>query len=101
MFPLTDSPTELCTADGGNTLYWLNKDVWKMDIHSDALPAEPFVRNIGTIFYGLAIDSKRSEIYVADAIDYQQQGMVYRYSSQGEILDTFYVGVIPGFIMIQ
>lgn len=101
MFPITDSPTELCTADGGNTLYWLNKDVWKMDIHSDVLPTEPFVRNIGTIFYGLAIDSKRSEIYVADAIDYQQQGMVYRYSSQGEILDTFYVGVIPGFILIQ
>ena len=101
VFPITDSPTELCVADNGNTLFWLNKDVWKMDIHSEVLPSKPFVYNIGTIFYGLSIDNKRNEIYVADAIDYQQQGMVYRYSSQGEILDSFYVGVIPGFFMIQ
>ena len=34
--------------------------------------------------------------YVADAIDYQQQGIVYRYSSEGELIDEFYVGIIPG-----
>ncbi|MBR7097583.1 MAG: YncE family protein, partial [Alistipes sp.] len=35
-------------------------------------------------------------VYIADAIDYQQQGKVYRYSATGELLDEFYVGIIPG-----
>ena len=34
--------------------------------------------------------------YIADAIDYVQQGMVYRYSKDRELLDKFYVGIIPG-----
>ena len=34
--------------------------------------------------------------YVADAIDYQQKGIVYRYSPEGELLDEFRVGIIPG-----
>ena len=36
------------------------------------------------------------DVYIADAIDYQQQGMILRYSPQGEELDKFYVGIIPG-----
>jgi hypothetical protein len=35
-------------------------------------------------------------VYVADAIDYVQQGMIYRYSKDRELIDKFYVGIIPG-----
>lgn len=98
-FPITDSPSELTVSSDGKCLYWLNKDVWKMSVTDEKLPSTPFIRNIGTIFYGLSLDSFRYEIYVADAIDYQQQGMVYRYSSQGDMIDSFYVGIIPGFIV--
>ena len=98
-FPITDSPSELTVSSDGKCLYWLNKDVWKMSVTDEKLPSTPFIRNIGTIFYGLSLDSFRNEIYVADAIDYQQQGMVYRYSSQGDMIDSFYVGIIPGFIV--
>lgn len=35
-------------------------------------------------------------MYVADAIDYQQQGVVYRYTAKGEPVDEFHVGVAPG-----
>ena len=34
-------------------------------------------------------------LYLADAIDYQQEGIVYRYSATGKCLVSFYVGVIP------
>jgi len=37
-----------------------------------------------------------SEVYVADAIDYVQDGVILRYSPEGELLDEFYVGIIPG-----
>ena len=36
------------------------------------------------------------DVYVADAIDYVQNCVVLRYSAEGELLDTFTVGIIPG-----
>jgi len=36
------------------------------------------------------------EVYVADAIDYQQAGMISRYTALGEFVDSFYAGIIPG-----
>ncbi|MDD3108749.1 MAG: YncE family protein, partial [Alistipes sp.] len=42
------------------------------------------------------VDPYRSEVYVADAIDYVQSGRVYRYTPQGTLLDDFAAGVIPG-----
>ncbi len=49
-----------------------------------------------TIYYGLTVNPDNGEVYIADAIDYQQQGMMYRYSPQGKLIDEFYVGIIPG-----
>ena len=37
-----------------------------------------------------------SDVYLADAIDYTQPGRIYRYNAQGELLDQFEVGIIPG-----
>ena len=42
------------------------------------------------------VNPANGEVYIADAIDYQQQGKIYRYSPEGELLDEFYVGIIPG-----
>jgi hypothetical protein len=44
----------------------------------------------------LTICPRTGDVYIADAIDYVQQGMVYRYSSDGVLIDSFYVGIIPG-----
>ena len=40
--------------------------------------------------------SATSEVYVADAIDYVQHGVVYRFTPQGRALDTLRVGIVPG-----
>lgn len=95
-FKLGNVPSELQINGEGNTLYWINDDVWRMDVNAQALPSEPFIKYRNTKYYGLTVDPENEEVYVADAIDYSQQGMIYRFSSEGELKDSFYVGVTPG-----
>jgi len=80
----------------GERLYWIDNDVWRMEVTADRMPEQPFLASRGTKYYGLTVDPVRGDVYVADAVDYQQQGVVCRYSSDGELLDEFRAGVIPG-----
>ena len=93
---LGDDPSELQLNGTGDKIYWINDDVWEMDVTAQSLPVRPFLEYQETIYYGLTIDPISGDVYVADAIDYQQQGKVYRFSRDGELLDEFYVGIIPG-----
>lgn len=95
-FAMGDDPSEVQINGAGNKIYWLNEDVWEMDVEAEWLPVRPFLEQRETIYYGLTVDPHSGEVYVADAIDYQQQGMIYRYSPTGELIDEFYVGIIPG-----
>ena len=95
-FNLGDWPSEVQLNGAGDKLYWLNDDVWEMDVTADRIPAKPFLEYQETLYYGLTIDPASGDVYVADAIDYQQQGKVYRFTSAGELVDEFYVGIIPG-----
>ena len=67
-----------------------------MDVDSRRLPARPVIESRGTKYYGLTVSPADGDIYVADAIDYQQQGIIYRYSGDGRLKAQFYTGVIPG-----
>lgn len=95
-FRLGDAPSEIAIDGAGATLYWINDDIWRMDVDDDRLPVRPFIESRGTIYYGLTVDPATSEIYVADAIDYVQNGIIYRYDTAGTLVDSFYVGVTPG-----
>ena len=91
-----DAPSEVQINGRGDTLYWINDDIWSMSVDADRAPVRPFLDSRGTIYYGLTVDPKSDEVYIADAVDYTQQGKIYRYSASGELLDEFYVGIIPG-----
>ncbi len=93
---LGDTPSELQTNGDGDRLYWLNNDVWCMNVTASQLPVQPFLEQRATKYYGLTVDPGSNEVYVADAIDYQQQGMIYRYSPDGHLINEFYVGITPG-----
>lgn len=94
--PKRETAGKLSMNGACDTLYWINDDVWRMDVTADALPPAPFIASHGTRYYGLTVDPSNSEVYIADAIDYQQQGIVYRYTSDGILVDEFYTGVTPG-----
>lgn len=91
-----DAPSEVQINGRGNTLYWINDDIWSMSVDADRVPVRPFLDSRSTIYYGLTVDPLTDEVYIADAVDYTQQGKIYRYSASGELIDEFYVGIIPG-----
>ncbi|MDE7126173.1 MAG: YncE family protein, partial [Muribaculaceae bacterium] len=94
-FRLGDTPAKLQLNGSKDMLYWINDDVWQMDVTSERLPVRPLLDSRGTKYYGLTVNPVNSEVYVADAIDYQQQGIIYRYTPQGSLISEFYVGVSP------
>ncbi len=95
-FKLGDSPSEVQINGEGDKLFWINDDIWAMDVDADRIPARPFLKYRDTKYYGLTVNPRNGDVYVADAIDYQQQGIIYRYRADGEPVDEFYVGVTPG-----
>ncbi len=95
-FKLGDYCSKLCINGKKDTLYWINGDVWKMDVNASALPSQSFLPSNGTYYYGLTIAPSTGDVYVADAIDYTQSGLVRRYSPEGKLTDEFTVGVNPG-----
>ncbi|MEG1863709.1 MAG: YncE family protein [Alistipes sp.] len=95
-FKFGDSPSEVQLNSGCDTLYFINRSVWRMAVTANRIPVRPFLESQETKYFGLTINPATSEVYVADALDNQQPGIVYRYSAQGKLLDEFRVGVSPG-----
>jgi len=98
-FNIENNPTELAINGTGDTLYFIDRNVYRLAVDSATSP-EMFIEShyAATIggFYGLGVDPATSEVYVADAIDHVQRGLVYRYSPDGVPLDTLKVGISPG-----
>ncbi len=81
------------TAD---SLFFMNNGIVKMSISDKSIPVERLITN-EKLWYSLAVSPFADELYCADAIDYAQNGVVYRYSTGGALIDSFYAGVNPGF----
>lgn len=99
-FTLGDHPFGLCLNNTKDTLFFINRHVWRIAITAKSLPDQPFITSeysdVYGGFYSLGVDPETSEIYVGDAIDHQQNGIVYRYSPSGILQDRFKVGISPG-----
>ncbi|MBL4669705.1 MAG: YncE family protein [Flavobacteriales bacterium] len=103
LFPNTsESPGNLKINTTGNQLYFINSAIYRMNINDVSLPTNPFITNNGNIYYGLGIDPINEDVYVSDAIDYVQNGIIFRYSNTGALVDQFNSGIIPGeFLFIK
>lgn len=96
----TLNATNLCINSTKDTLYFTNNGVYKISINANSIPSSPMIKQkSGSIFYGLGVEPISNDIYIADALDYNQQGLVTRYTSTGDSLRQFRVGIIPnGFV---
>lgn len=92
-FPSVNNyPGNLEISGDGNTLYYVDGQVYQMNINDNALPATPFT---SAFAYKCGVDPVDDIVYVSDAGDFNSNGKVYRFESNGTPLDTFDVGVIP------
>lgn len=90
------SPTHLCKNDTGDSLYFLNQNIYGMPVSAANLPETPILQSEGRYYYSLAVDPATSDILLSDAIDYQQPGMIYHYSAKGVLKGSYQAGIIPG-----
>ncbi len=91
-------PTELHINGSGDTLWFLNRHLWRMPIEGsvpEMFIESPYASGFNGGFYGLEVDPSNSELYISDAIDYVQRGRVYRYLPDGVPLDTLRTGISP------
>lgn len=99
-FSPEERPTDLRINGTGDTLYFINGDIYRYAIHGTEDPEliieSPYQGSAWTGFYSLDVDPVSSELYVADAIDFVQPGKIYRFTPEGEPLDTFRSGIAPG-----
>ncbi len=98
-FTSADSPNQLCINKTRDTLYYLNKGIFQFPIISGALPAFPLVNQGSKAYYGLGINPVDYNIYVSDAIDYQQKSNIEIYLVNGSFKTSFHAGYISnGFV---
>ncbi len=98
-FPSLEMSPEQLTINGkADTLYFLNKDVYQMPIDAQSLTEIPFIEAGNRNFFTIAIHPHQSTVMVTDAINYVQNGYVFRYRPNGILIDSLKAGIIPGFI---
>ena len=95
------SPACLNISGDGTNLFYLEGGVRKMNISAAGLPQSPFIAEEGSYFYKLGVNPVNDDVFVTDAIDYQQQGFVMLYNSAGVLQSKLRAGIIPGMICFK
>lgn len=69
--------------------------VYKIAKNATIVPNRFFVNGPNANYYGVAVNQKNGDVYISDTKGFTQAGDVNRYSSQGEFLSSWTVGLGP------
>ena len=73
--------------------------IYQMHPTDTVIPTSTFIRSNNWNVYGLNADPTTGDIYISDAVDYQQASNIMRYSQTGTLIDHFTAGIISnGFV---
>jgi hypothetical protein len=89
---LAASASDLVTANG--KIYFLYGG--KLMRWDPQMPANGPTVFVNGQFYAFGYHAAEDVFYLGDPVDYQSEGTVYRYASDGTLLSTFSSGIIPG-----
>ena len=79
-------------------MYFIDKSVYRYRF-SNQLETEVIESKSGSNYYGLLVDPKSSVVYVSDAKDYVQPGVVSRYTADFSDSILYHVGINPQHII--
>jgi YVTN family beta-propeller protein len=98
LFPaLQNSPSCLKIDALGQTLYYIDNGVWKMDVNASSLPVQPLIpQSNNAYFYKIAVNPVNSDILVTDAGDFTHDGFLSVYKNDGTPFYRNSAGIIPG-----
>ena len=93
VFPSKEaSPTRLKIDGAGSTLYYLESGVRKMSITDTEIPSATLIDGY---FYNLGINPVNGDIFVTDAVDFNQRGRLMIFDNNGALLSDMLAGIIP------
>ena len=98
IFPWTEKhPENLEISSAGDVMYYVYPGgISKIGIGDEFPPVHPLINYSGNI-YTMAYDPVEHMIYTSDALDYVQNGRIYKYSAEdGSLQFSFSAGLIPG-----
>jgi hypothetical protein len=95
------SPTSLSIDGSGETLYYLQSGIRRISITAAQLPLEPYITDSGHNFYKLGINPVNGDIFVTDAVDFQQNGSILIYSADGTLVTSQSADIIPGSVCFK
>lgn len=100
---LGDHPDKLKMNADKNAFFYLSSynflsGVFKFNIYDQSASTTALIDGY---FYGLGYDRVTDELYLADAVDFKQRGVMYRYNTFGTLIGSFQVGIIPNGIQEQ
>jgi YVTN family beta-propeller protein len=102
VFPTREASPSCLQIDGaGETLYYLESGVRQMNIGASALPAAPLIPETGHYFYKIGINPVNSDIFITDAVDYQQRGFVIYCKKDGTLVSSQKADIIPGLMYFK
>lgn len=92
-----DHPDKMKINREKNALFYLgsydrNSGLYKFNITDQTAASSALISGY---FYGFGYDKVLDQLYLADPIDYVQNGYVYKYESNGVKIDSLSVGIIP------
>ncbi|MCX6231930.1 MAG: YncE family protein [Bacteroidetes bacterium] len=91
------SPSSLSINQNRDSLWYINTHIYAMSILDNQLPALPLIIKKTRNFYSMDVNPQQKELIISDAIDYNQNGYVYRFSMNGNVIDSLRAGIIPGY----
>jgi hypothetical protein len=99
-FSSTRTPNYIRYSSLSNQLLFSDSGgVYSMSPTDTVVPSGTFIQSDNWNVYGLNADPVSGDIYISDAVDYQQASHIWRYSQNGTLEDNFTAGIISnGFV---